>query len=146
MRIMFAQFCEYIQDKWKWIMWYWGFAPMEAYFVSMNEYTYPVKIRLSKKDYLTAGRKLRDAIYFVAMEYNPGEDDSLWWPKQAVLRVRPDYDRLRKGDYVVLCDDQDRIRIAQVKSSGYPSLPDIFDGGELVGITHDIVGKVIDRF
>ena len=144
MLIMFARFCEYIKDKWEWIIWWTGLGPMEAYFVSMNEYKYPVKVKLDKKSYLTNGRKLRDAIYFVAMEYNPETENSLWWPKQAILRVRPDYNRLRRGDYVILCDSQDRIRIAKVKASGYPSMPDLFDGDELVGITHDIVGKIVD--
>lgn len=70
-------------------------------------------------------------------------DNGDMWKSGDLLVVKFDYDRLRRGDYTVLVNNNDEISVSKVTAPGWPSFPDLFDKNETVGITHWIVGKVV---
>lgn len=114
----------------------------DAYWCFRNEYKKPELVRLSKIEYFTYEKHDPNAIYLVAGEYNEGKDDGLWWSGNNVLKVIGDYDRLRKGDYVLVENKNQEWKIDRIKAAGYPSLPDILESGYLPGINCWIIGKI----
>lgn len=131
-----------IRSEIEFILSYFNIGPMKCYLVSMKEYKKLDSVNLAKHAYLKSnyfGKKIRmsDYLFVSVKEYNPP-----YWIGGEVLLVNPNYDRLRRNDYVLLVDSEDKIRIAQVKHPGWPNLPDLFDGNEMIGITHWVVGKI----
>lgn len=131
-----------IRSEIEFILSYFNIGPMKCYLVSMKEYKKLDSVNLAKHAYLKSnyfGKKIRmsDYLFVSVKEYNPP-----YWIGGEVLLVNPNYDRLRRNDYVLLVDSEDKIRIAQVKHPGWPNLPDLFDGNETIGITHWVVGKI----
>lgn len=116
----------------------------DAYWCFMNEYRKPELIILSKTAYFTREEHDPNAIYLLAREYNPGDEseDCMWWSGNAVLKVVGDYDRLRKGDYVLVENQFNEWKIDRIKAAGYPSLPDLLESGDLPGINCWIIGKI----
>lgn len=131
-----------IRSEIEFILSYFNIGPMKCYLVSMKEYKKLDSVNLAKHAYLKSnyfGKKIRmsDYLFVSVKEYNPP-----YWIGGEVLLVNPNYDRLRRNDYVLLVNSEDKIRIAQVKHPGWPNLPDLFDGNEMIGITHWVVGKI----
>lgn len=133
-----------IKEEVSYILSCFNICPMKAYTVFMDKYTKPTEVRLNKKSYLDNhyfgnNRKIRmsDYIFIIA-----GNSNHNYWSENEVLLVNPNYDRLRRNDYVILSNDKDELRIAKVMHPGWPNLPDLFDGNEMIGIDHWVVGKI----
>lgn len=136
-----------IKSEIEFILSYFNIGPMIAYQAYHDRYIKPIPVRLDKKSYIYnhyfGQDKIRMSDYIFIIN---GQDNKYTnWLINEVLLVNPNYDKLKRNDYVVLCNDKDEIRIAQVLHPGWPNLPDLFDGNEMVGITHWVVGKIDDR-
>lgn len=132
-----------IRSDIEYILSYFNFGPMYAYKVNTNKYSEQLKIKLNKQTYIynhyfgDKTVRMSDYIFVIA-----GNSNHNYWSENEVLLVNPNYDRLRRNDYVVLSNDKDELRIAKVMHPGWPNLPDLFDGNEMIGIDHWVVGKI----
>ena len=118
-------------------------SPMIGYKVYTDKYSESIPIQFNKQEYIYnhyfGDKRIRmsDYIFVIA-----GNSNNNYWSENDVLLVNPNYDRLRRNDYVVLSNDKDELRIAKVMHPGWPNLPDLFDGNEMIGIDHWVVGKI----